>query len=157
MAENISDARGRKIREVVEEMKLYKDPQALEEMKKLIKKNVPFSMRGYFMAYLYITSNRSAKNAVNTEVKKHEIPEDAVSFYINVGKASHCPAKELVAFVCENAGLSDSDIVSVAYKQNYSFIYVKKAKADKVIESVNGKTFKNRKVKISLSKEKNAD
>lgn len=157
MAETISDARGLKIRELVEEMKLYNDPKGLEEMKKLIKKNVPFSMRGYFMAYLYITSPHSAKSAVKPEPKKHEIPEDAVSFYINIGKSSHSPAKELVAFICDNAGLSEDSIVSVAYKQNYSFVYIKKAKADKVIEKVNGQSFKGRKVKISYSKEKNAD
>ena len=57
MAETIKDIRGQKIRELVEEMKLYNNPQELEDMKKIIKKNVPMMMRGYLLAYLYVTRN----------------------------------------------------------------------------------------------------
>ena len=58
MAESINDKEmGQKIRELVEEMKLYNNPQELEDMKKIMKKNVPLMMRGYLMAYLYVTRN----------------------------------------------------------------------------------------------------
>ena len=65
MAETIKDIRGQKIRELVEEMKLYNNPQELEDMKKIIKKNVPMMMRGYLLAYLYVTrgGNTAAKTA----------------------------------------------------------------------------------------------
>ena len=157
MAETVSDVRGRKIRELVAEMKLYKNAEELEEMKKLIKKNVPFSMRGYFMAYLFLTSSHSAKPAVSNKAKEHVVPENSASLYINVGKASRGPAKDLTAFICQTAGISESDILSLAYKQNYSFVYVTSAKAEGIIKKVNGQSFKGRKVKISYSKEKNAD
>ena len=58
MAETINDKdAGQKIRSLVEEMKLYNNPQELEDMKRLMKKNVPFMMRGYLLAYLYVTRN----------------------------------------------------------------------------------------------------
>lgn len=152
MADNVTDLRVKKLHELVENVKLYKNPQELEDLKKLIKKNVPLSMRGYLCAYLLATSSlkiSATKPAINKE--------DSVSFYINVGKASRGPAKDLVQFICENANLAAEDVVSLAYKQNYSFVSIKKAKADGVIENINGKIFKGRKVKINFSKEKDAE
>ena len=160
MAETIKDIRGQKIRELVEEMKLYNNPQELEDIKKIIKKNVPMMMRGYLLAYLYVTRNGSTTarpaRAHSTEHKTSQKPvlENATAFYINIGKLSKGSAHEMVDFICEKTGLSSEDIVSVAYKQNYSFVYIRSDKADKVIEAVNGQTYKGRKVKMNFSKEK---
>ncbi len=163
MAETIQDIRGQKIRELVEEMKLYNNPQELEDMKKIMKKNVPFMMRGYLMAYLYVTRNGGAKprpaRAQGTDKperksQQKQAPENATSFYINVGKISKGSAHDLVDFICEKTGLSSEDILSVAYKQNYSFVYIRNDKAEGVIEAVNGQSYKGRKVKMNYSKEK---
>ena len=165
MAETIKDIRGQKVRELVEEMKLYNNPQELEDMKKIIKKNVPFMMRGYLLAYLYVTRNggntaRPAK-AHGSEHKGAEhkavqkpVLENATPFYINIGKLSKGSAHEMVDFICEKTGLSSEDILSVAYKQNYSFVYIRNDKAEGVIDAVNGQTYKGRKVKMNYSKEK---
>ena len=169
MAESINDIRGQKIKELVEEMKLYNNPQELEEMRKLMRKNVPLMMRGYLLAYLYVTKNgnKTAKpareqradrpeRAERPERKQQPKPalENAVSFYVNIGKASKGSAHEMVDFICEKTGLSSEDILSVAYKQNYSFVYIKSDKTEGVIDAVNGQTYKGRKVKMNFSKEK---
>ena len=159
MAETINDTeKGRRIRELVEEMKLYNNPQELEEMKKLMKKNVPFMMRGYLLAYLYVTrGGRTAAKPSRQERKAAQpkaAPENSASLYINIGKISKGSAREMTDFICEKSGLAQEDILSVAYKQNYSFVYVGKDKAEAVIEAVNGQTYKGRKVKMSFSKEK---
>ena len=159
MAETIKDTAQdeQRIRELVAEMKLYNNPQELEDMKKLMKKNVPFAMRGYLMAYLYVTRGSAAAKPAKPQDKKpqqKQAPENTVSFYINVGKMSKGSARELVDFICEKTGLSSEDIVSVAYKQNYSFVYIRKEKAEGIIEAINGQTYKGRKVKMNYSKEK---
>ncbi|MBR2282261.1 MAG: DbpA RNA binding domain-containing protein [Spirochaetales bacterium] len=173
MAENNNDIRGQKIKELVEEMKLYNNPQELEDMRKLMRKNVPLMMRGYLLAYLYVKSNATAKTARPAREQRADRPErtalterperkqqpkpgleNAVSFYINVGKASKGSAHEMVDFICEKTGLSSEDILSVAYKQNYSFVYISKDKAEGIIEAVTGQTYKGRKVKMNYSKEK---
>lgn len=41
-----------KIQELAKNTKLDKDPEELDQLKRLIKKNVPFTLRGYFSAYL---------------------------------------------------------------------------------------------------------
>lgn len=151
MANTANDERALRIKELVNEMKLYNNPEELELVKKEIKQNVPFSMRGYLLAYLFIKSknNVPAKKPVSArpEVK------DAVSFYINIGKMSRTSAHDLAAFICATAGIKDQDIVSIAFKQNYSFVYIKKEKANGIIEKVNGQEYKGRKVKINYSKE----
>ncbi len=60
----------------------------------------------------------------------------------------------MVDFICSKSGLAPEDIVSVAYKQNYSFVYIRSDKTDGVIDAVNGQTYKGRKVKMNFSKEK---
>ncbi len=175
MAENNNDNRGQKIKELVEEMKLYNNPQELEDMRKIMRKNVPLMMRGYLLAYLYVKSTSGAKTARPAREQKAERPEraantsssdrpekkqpkpgleNAVSFYINVGKSSKGSAHDMVDFICEKTGLSSEDILSVAYKQNYSFVYINKDKIEGVIEAVSGQTYKGRKVKMNFSKEK---
>ena len=163
MAESIADIRGQKIKELVEEMKLYNNPKELEEMRRVMRKNVPLSMRGYLLAYLYMTRHEGTGHTGTQRPRPQQderrpapkqAPENAVSFYINVGKASKGTAKELAEFVCEKANLKADDIVTIAYKPNYSFIFIKKDAANGVIEAVNGQSYKNRKVKMNYSKEK---
>lgn len=153
-----ADSRSLKIKALVEEMKLYNNPQELEDLKKEIKKNVPFSMRGYFMAYLYRTSKfyTAPAGEAKSKVARESRPElaDAQSLYINVGKQSHCSPKDLAKFVSETAKIDNSSILSIAFKQSYSFVYVPKKQAQAVIDAVNGQSFKGRKVKINYSKEK---
>ncbi len=157
--DNIKEDDGQKIRELVEQMKLYNNPQELEDMKKLMKKNVSFTMRGYLLAYLYITRGSNAQRPQRQERQERKpqqkpAVENATSFYINVGKASKANPRELAEFICEKTGLNSEDILSVAYKQNYSFVYISNDKTEGIIEAVNGQTFKGRKVKMNYSKEK---
>ncbi len=160
MAEPINDnARedeGLRIRELVAQMKLYNNPQELENMKRLMKKNVPFAMRGYLMAYLYVTRSGDSSRPSRQERKQvqKQVPENATSFYINIGKLSKGSSKELAEFICEKTGIAPEDIVSIAYKQNYSFVYIRNEKKEGIIEAINGQTYRGRKVKMNYSKER---
>ena len=161
MAESIADIRGQKIKELVKEMQLYNNPQEIEEMRKVIKKNVPLLMRGNLLAYLYITrhgaSTEQAKPAKLQKAAPARSLDNTVSFYISVGKASKSSPKELAEFICEKANISNDAIVAIAYKQNYSFIHVKKEASQGIIEAVNGQLYKGRKVKMNYSKDKDAE
>lgn len=154
--DNAREDESRKIRELVAQMKLYNNPKELENMKKLMKKNVPFTMRGYLLAYLYITRSGDGARPQRQERKPVQKPvfEDATAFYINIGKLSKGSAKDLSDFICEKTGLSLEDIVSIAYKQNYSFVYIRNDKKEGIIEAINGQTYKGRKVKMNYSKER---
>ncbi|MCF0237161.1 MAG: DbpA RNA binding domain-containing protein [Sphaerochaetaceae bacterium] len=154
MAEENDYARGQEIKELVEEMKLYNRPEEIEEMKKLIKKNVPFSMRGYLLAYLYLTKSGKTNPQARKAKEYHQEPENATAYYINIGRMSKSNPAEIISFLCEKGGLSKEDIITVAYKQNYSFVYIANNKCEGIIEKVNNQSFKGRKVKMSLKRDK---
>ena len=136
------------LKKLVEEMKLYNNPEELEKTRSLIRKNVPLSMRGYLLAYLYTKMNRKKEHAPRAE------QEDCSSLYINVGKANRTNPKDLAAFIVTTAGINDSAVRGVSFRQNYSFVSVDKNLAQSVIDKVNGKEFRGRKVKVNFSKEK---
>ncbi len=138
---------GLEIKKLVEEMKLYNQPEELEKTRSFIRKNVPLSMRGYLLAYLYLKMPRKKEKAQSVE------NVNAASLYINVGKTSRANAKELASFIVSTAKISESDLYGVSFKQNYSFVSVKKEIAQSVIDKVNGQEFRGRKVKINFSKE----
>ena len=154
--DNAREDEGRRIRELVAQMKLYNNPQELENMKKLMKKNVPFAMRGYLMAYLYVTRSGDSSRPSRQDRRpvQKQVPDDATSFYINIGKLSKGSAKDLSDFICEKTGLTPEDIVSIAYKQSYSFVYIRNEKKEGIIEAINGQTYRGRKVKMNFSKER---
>ena len=154
--DNAREDEGRRIRELVEQMKLYSNPQELENMKKLMKKNVPLTMRGYLMAYLYITRPVDSTKSQRHEKRPAQKPviDNATAFYINVGKLSKGSSKDLSDFICENSGITADDIVSIAYKQNYSFVYIRNEVKEGIIEAINGQTYRGRKVKMNYSKER---
>ena len=154
--DNSREDEGRRIRELVAQMKLYNNPQELESMKKLMKKNVPFAMRGYLLAYLYVTRSGDSFRSARPERRPAQKPsfDNATSFYINIGKLSKGSAKDLSDFICEKAGITADDIVSIAYKQNYSFVYILNEVKEGIIEAINGQTYRGRKVKMNYSKER---
>lgn len=163
MSDISAEEKAKAIRNLVAEIKLYNNPQELEDLRKLIRKNVPFTMRGYFSAYLYLKAEGSL-NSRRPRPRNQGRPaehgaknNDGSSLYINVGRQSRATAKDLAAFVCKESGIESSQILSIVFKQNFSFVIVDPAVAEKVVSEVNGKEFKGRKVKMSPSKEKNAE
>lgn len=136
------------LKKLVEEMKLYNNPEELEKTRSLIRKNVPLSMRGYLLAYLYTKMPKKKEHSPRIE------SEDCASLYINVGKANRTNPKDLASFIITAAGIDNSAVRGVSFRQNYSFISVDKNLAQSVIDKVNGKEFRGRKVKVNFSKEK---
>ncbi|MCR4675926.1 MAG: DbpA RNA binding domain-containing protein [Sphaerochaetaceae bacterium] len=156
MSEITAEERAKQIREAVAEMKLYNNPQELEDLRKMIRKNVPLTMRGYLLAYLYLKSEGLLNSKKPRQARAAAKPAaQGASLYINVGRQSRATAKDLAAFVCKESGIESTQILSIVFKQNFSFITVPENVAEKVVSSVNGKEFKGRKVKMSPSKEKN--
>lgn len=156
-----------KIKELVSEVKLYNNPELLEKTKKLIRKNVPLTMRGYLLAYLFVQNNAHVRHHSTKPIEKkydsarlvqsHNEIEGSVSLYINIGRLCKAPSYALIQFICQETGLAEQEILSLTYKQNYSFFCVKEEKAQFVIDNLNGKIYRGRKIKINFSKDSNAD
>ncbi|MGD1821828.1 MAG: DbpA RNA binding domain-containing protein [Pleomorphochaeta sp.] len=157
-------------------------PEELESLRKLIKKNVPWRLRGYFMAYLLreLTKNdkpqnrgqrnRKAKKTItdfndkkpmksaNVEQKKEKpvktFPKGAKTLYLNVGKMKKLYTKELSQLLQDKLEITRSDIYSIKVHDKYSFITMDEKNCEKAIEVLNGLDIKGRTATITYSKKK---
>lgn len=157
------------------------NPEELERLKRLIKKNVPFLLRSYFMAYLLrevLNANssrprrevqqreqkapkpkREAKPQVlETEQKpqpkvKEEkpLPEGARTLYLNIGKMKRLYAKELGQLLQTELEVTREDIYSIRIHDKYSFISMSEENCEKAIAKINGMDIKGRTASVSYS------
>ncbi len=67
------DSLSQKIKEIAQSIKIDSNPEELDALKKLIKKNVPFTLRGYFAAYLLREMTKKSvrkEKIVRKEIRK---------------------------------------------------------------------------------------
>ncbi len=172
-----------RIQSLVSAVRDDNNPEELERIKKIIKKNVPFTLRGYFSAYLLrllaspssrakapVREYREAKkpqqqNATPQQVKEEKsekkpqqriIPQDAKTLYINLGKIGHVYARDLVSLFANEAGISKDEIYLIRLHDKYSFVTVSEANCAKAIEALQGKSYKNRTIQINISNKEKA-
>ncbi len=153
-------------------------PEELEEIKKLIKKNVPFFTRSAFSAYLLRevanggsrerkqrnSEFRKEKSVKSEQMKKEEaapsaaqkkeeriLPEGARTLYLNVGKMKHLYAKNLSQLLQTELGITRDDIYSLRIHDKYSFITMSEENCNKAIELLNGKEINGRVCQINYS------
>ena len=166
-----------KIQMLVAKLAIDANPEELESLRKLIKKNVPFHRRGYFGAYLLrellandtkpsspnrnkpLTKPIEKKNdekpqrAAKPERKKKEepVPEGARTLYLNIGKMRRLYAKELSQILQDQLGIQREDVYSLRIHDKYSFITLSQENADKAIEKLNGMDIRGRTASVSYS------
>ncbi len=156
------------------------NPEELEQLKRLIKKNVPFTLRSYFMAYLLremLNANspktrtaapqrtpkgKPAQKSPQAESKKQEraplkkrdekpLPEGARTLYLNIGKMKRLYAKELSLLLQKELEITREDIFSLRIHDKYSFISMTEENCEKAIEKLNGMDIKGRTAAVSYS------
>lgn len=169
-----------KIQMLVAKLAIDSNPEELESLRKLFKKNVPFHRRGYFTAYLLrevlgsdkrgSSSNRpspakASAPAANTakeeqpaksrkqpaKTKSQPIPEGARTLYLNIGKMRRLYAKELSQILQDQLGITRDDIFSLRIHDKYSFITLSQEHADLAIEKMNGMDIRGRTASITYS------
>jgi hypothetical protein len=154
-------------------------PDELERLKKLIKKHVPFTLRGYFMAYLLrevlkansprrspaprqqrekrenpkreVAKEASAEKAQPKVREEKPLPEGARTLYLNIGKMKRLYAKELSQLLQTELEITREDIYSIRIHDKYSFISMSEENCEKAIAKLNGVDIKGRTASISYS------
>jgi len=164
-----------KIQILAGKTKTDQNPEELEHLKKLIRKNVPFTLRKYFMAYLlreimhgeqnHAQQRRSApaprqeaaKDASQqaSEAKPERVekplPEGAKTLYLNIGKMKRLYAKELSQIFQDQIGVTKDDIYAIRIHDKYSFVSMSQENCEKAIAKMNGMDIKGRTVAINYS------
>ncbi len=156
------------------------NPEELEQLKRLIKKNVPFTLRSYFMAYLLremlnanspktrtappqrTTKAKQTPKGPQAAEKKQErpapkrredkaLPEGARTLYLNIGKMKRLYAKELSLLLQKELEITREDIFSLRIHDKYSFISMTEENCEKAIAKLNGMDIKGRTAAVSYS------
>lgn len=145
------------------------NPDEIESIKKTIRKNVPFTRRGYFSAMLLkelltasprkerrerpVNNNNVApKKEVKSErEEKKPLPEGAKTLYLNVGKMKHLYAKNLSQLLQSELGITRDDIYSLRVHDKYSFITMSEENCEKALKLLNGRDINGREAQLSYS------
>lgn len=163
-----------KIKETVEKIKNDKNPEQLDQIRKLVKKNVPFTLRGYFSAYLvreFLNNTRTnrkpntnkakqftlspqTQNNAKTNNEEHFNNDKIKTLYLNIGKIKRLFAKDLSKMLQEELNINREDIYFLKVHDKYSFISMSEENCEKAIELLNGKEINGRIAKINYSNRK---
>ena len=142
------------------------DPEELERVKSIVKKNVPFFTRSAFLAYLLVNARTprpekkmerpARKETSNAEQQKEEprkpqIPEDAKTIYIDVGKMKHLYPKDLSKRLQAELGITRDDIYMIRIHDKYSFVTMSEENCLKAIEKITGQDINGRIAKVAFS------
>ncbi len=145
------------------------NPDEIESIKKTIRKNVPFTRRGYFSAMLLkelltasprkerrerpVSNNNVApkKEMKSEREEKKPLPEGAKTLYLNVGKMKHLYAKNLSQLLQSELGITRDDIYSLRVHDKYSFITMSEENCEKALKLLNGRDINGREAQLSYS------
>ncbi|MGM0432522.1 MAG: DbpA RNA binding domain-containing protein [Spirochaetota bacterium] len=143
-----------KIAALIDEVERDSNPEELNELRKMVKKAVPFYRRGYLTAYLLRELINSEDDSPNRGKKKQVDPELTATLFFGVGKNRRTFPKDIARLLKEQAGLDNSEILSIKTLDNYSFVTVMKEKAPEAIEKLNGLKHKGRPLVVNYAKSK---
>jgi len=139
------------IQNIVSEIKETSDIKTLVEIKKILKKNVSFFMRGYFSAWLL--KKYAEQNGYSLQTKSsEENNSDLKTIFINIGKNRRLYSKDIAGMILSSKVAEKSDLKRIRVFDSYSFIDVTTSKAEAVINVINGVTFKGKKMNADYAK-----
>lgn len=170
------------LQRLLDTIRLEGNPDQLNRYRSLFRKQVPFFMRSYVAAFLIQqalegagaghrqTRSRRSKihpslegstepsNELKTEEKKQNLPEEAAArIFISVGRNRRVFPREILSLILSETELQKEDIGLIRILDSYSFVQVRKEKADSVIAALNGKLFKGRTLTVNFARSKTSE
>ncbi len=131
------------IQQILQKIK-EEDPDELNRLRKIIRKNVPIYFRSYFMTYLF-------KSTLHHTRKKRE---GLIKLFISIGKNRRVFPNDLINLFTDQLHLNRSQIGEVKVLDNYSFIDIQSSYAGKAITELSGTEFKGRRITVNFAHKK---
>ena len=156
----------------VRQIKTAEDPKELNEYRKIFRESVPLSLRSYFAAYML----KSALEGGPQERRSHQarerhgfperarqgdapraprapvpvLPEDKTSsVFVSIGRKRKVFPKDIIYLIMQNAEIEREHIGEIKILDNYSFVQVMTADAQKVIDALSGLEYRGKKLAAS--------
>ncbi len=133
-----------KVESILERIRSNEDPEELNRYRKIIRKNVPLSLRSYVSAYLI---KETLGNAV-----RGDNPFKTV--FVSVGRNKRVFPRDLSRLFATTLDISSGDIGSIKVLDNYSFVDVPASRAQEAIDQLDGTDFHGRKIAVNYARKK---
>lgn len=138
------------IKKIIKSIKEDEDANEMNQFKKLVKKNVPFTLRSYFSAYLFknmvINSKGGNSNTANRADKDYK------TLFFNIGRTRGLNPQALLRFIIAGAEVDGSDVGQIKVHDNYSFVDIAEPNVQKVMDSLTGKVYRGRTLAVNFAK-----
>ena len=167
------------LQNAVVKVRSEEDPVELNNYRKLFKKNVPLALRNYVAAYLAKSAeggfrrdsykrygkdyhhegtrfNKETKTEYDSQPSSHNIIDESLAstLFISIGRNRHVFPRDLIGLITQNTGLERTRIGEIRVLDNYSFVQFYTEDCDNVIKTLDGYTYRGRKLNVSFSKKK---
>ena len=138
------------IKKMVKSIKEDEDADEMNQFKKLVKRNVPFTMRGYFSAYLFKTMVTNTKPAHSPSQNRAD--KDYKTLFFNIGRTRGLNPQSLLRFITASTEIDSSEIGQIKMHDNYSFVDVAEPFVQKVIDNLSSKLYRGRTLAVNFAK-----
>jgi hypothetical protein len=167
MASQIDDVEIKKhLAEFLKKIHTEADPELLNAYRSLIRREVSWFKRSYLSAYLLMLfegrhprrrSGKSGKSGAPAESRGETThyplaDEDSIRLFINIGRNRKVFPRELLGLINAKTAISREDVGAIRILDNYSFIQVRISSADKIIEALNGISFRGRTLVVNYAR-----
>jgi ATP-dependent RNA helicase DeaD len=138
------------LKSIVRQIKEEENPEVLNSYRKLIRKSVPFFMRGYLAAYLF-------KNMVQGETPEAVQSEasEMQTIFVSIGKNRKVFPRDLARLFRSKVDLGPNDIGNIKVLDNYSFIDIPKDRAKQAIDKMDNMDYRGRSITVNFARKKN--
>lgn len=134
------------IEEIIRQIHDEENPDELNYYRKMVRKHVPFLMRGYFAAFLL-------KNGSVPRKQKKDSGQ-YTSMFVGVGKNRRVFPRDLIQLFSTVESISAEDIGEIKILDNYSFAEITTEKAPDLIRELNGTEYRGRKLTVNFARRK---
>jgi hypothetical protein len=157
------------------------DPHILNEYRSIIKKEVSFFRRSYLCAYLLMSKDTGGRGKFEQEPRgnrgrkpfrpkvsaeegpRSESPrypladEDSVRLFVSAGRSRRVFPREILGLINTKTAIPKEDIGAIRILDNYSFVQVRSTVADRIIEALNGCSFRGRTLSVNYARNRKED
>ncbi|MDR0908522.1 MAG: DbpA RNA binding domain-containing protein [Spirochaetaceae bacterium] len=131
------------------------DLELLGKYLKTFKKEVPFSKRSYFAAWMLMEKGGALPR--RQPAKPNNIPEDeATRLFFGAGRVRKVFPKEILAIILNRTTVSREDIGFIKIFDNYSFVEVRKTVADEIVTKLNGTPYRGRPITVNYARSRSS-
>ena len=140
------------IRQILERIRAQEDPKELNEYRRILRRHVPMSLRGYFMAYLF--KQLGGPSPQKAPAERRQQGKGFSKLFVSVGRNRRVYPKDLTDLFVTRLGLQPGQVREVKVLESYSFIEVDSSVADRAIRELSGTELKGRKLAVNHARKK---